>query len=405
MSTRRQIVLPDPVGQQLQELAAGADTPPATLAAQMVQAGVAQAVKDGKVRPLRPSMVLVGAREGERAPWLEPYGGDLQWRQQMWGAIVALHGRYPNQLQALKDKWWTDESTTETFARSRHGEPNWTTAARTPATSSPSRPSSATTPSSYAGRAVASPRHGNPAACQMSGPTSRGAANSPAVLLRLGNEPERLDVAWPHHTEMPLVKRGDHVHLAALGQRDHRSVDHPQRQVEILLHQLIDTRPVRVGHRLDHQLAAREGTAKRKLGVSADPVGEQIGHLRNHECGDEQRPRAAGEQSDGALVVLIALGRRRIQGAGVHDQHYRRPPRRRATLLPTSSSTRSEASRGEPSPTAKKLNRPSGAGGSCFSIASRATSATDVPRRRASSRSRTSTSSGSMIVVRFIHTS
>lgn len=31
------------------------------------------------------------------------------------GAIVALHGRYPVQLGTLKDKWWTDESTTETL--------------------------------------------------------------------------------------------------------------------------------------------------------------------------------------------------------------------------------------------------------------------------------------------------
>jgi hypothetical protein len=37
------------------------------------------------------------------------------WRQQMWGQIVALHGRYPTHLANLKDKWWTDESTTETL--------------------------------------------------------------------------------------------------------------------------------------------------------------------------------------------------------------------------------------------------------------------------------------------------
>jgi hypothetical protein len=116
MSQRRQIVLPDPVDQQLRELAASADTPPSTLAAQLVQAGVAQAAKDGKIRPLRQASALVGAHNGsERAPWLEPYGGDEQWRRQMWGAIVALHGRYPLQLEALKDKWWTDDSTTETM--------------------------------------------------------------------------------------------------------------------------------------------------------------------------------------------------------------------------------------------------------------------------------------------------
>jgi hypothetical protein len=115
MSQRRQIVLPDPVDQQLRELAAAADTPPSTLAAQIVQSGVAQAATDGKVRPLRSTPALTGARGGERAPWLEPYGGDPEWRRQMWGAIVALHGRYPEQLQALKDKWWSSDAITETL--------------------------------------------------------------------------------------------------------------------------------------------------------------------------------------------------------------------------------------------------------------------------------------------------
>lgn len=115
MSQRWQIVLPDPVSQQLRELSAGADTPPSTLAAQFVQDAVAQAAKDGTVRSLRGAPPVGRPRGGERAPWLEPYGGDLDWRRQMWGAIVALHGRYPAQLEALKDKWWTDEFTTETL--------------------------------------------------------------------------------------------------------------------------------------------------------------------------------------------------------------------------------------------------------------------------------------------------
>jgi hypothetical protein len=106
----------DPVDQQLHELAANADTPPATLASQLVQAGIAQAAKDGKVRPLRTTPALAGARTDQQPPWLQPYGGDPEWRQEMWGAIVALHGRYPHKLQALKDKWWTDDSTTETLS-------------------------------------------------------------------------------------------------------------------------------------------------------------------------------------------------------------------------------------------------------------------------------------------------
>jgi hypothetical protein len=115
MSQRIQIVLTDPVATQLRELATGADTPPSTLAAQLVTREIAQAAKDGKVRPLRQTPVLAGTNGSERAPWLEPYGGDSKWRQQMWGAVVALRGRYPTQLQALKEKWWKDESQTETL--------------------------------------------------------------------------------------------------------------------------------------------------------------------------------------------------------------------------------------------------------------------------------------------------
>jgi hypothetical protein len=33
----------------------------------------------------------------------------------MWGAIVALHARYPRHLEHLKDDWWTDDSHTETL--------------------------------------------------------------------------------------------------------------------------------------------------------------------------------------------------------------------------------------------------------------------------------------------------
>jgi hypothetical protein len=115
MSRPVKIVLPDPVAAQLTELAATADEPPSTLASRLVRNGVALAAKDGKVRPLRPTPVLVGGNGSTRARWLEPYGGDHTWRAQMWGSLVALHGRYPRALGAVKDEWWTDEGHTETL--------------------------------------------------------------------------------------------------------------------------------------------------------------------------------------------------------------------------------------------------------------------------------------------------
>jgi len=75
-----------------------------------------QAAKDGKVRPLRQAPVVVGATSGERARWLKPYDGDHEWRTEMWGQVVALHGRYPHHLENLKDKWWTNDAHTETLS-------------------------------------------------------------------------------------------------------------------------------------------------------------------------------------------------------------------------------------------------------------------------------------------------
>lgn len=115
MTQRIQIVLTDPHAQQLRQLAAGIDTAHSTLAAQFVQREIARAIKNGYVRPLGSAPVVADSSSGDRPPWLEPYGGDPGWRQQMWGAIVALRGRYPAHLEPLQDKWWTDESTTETL--------------------------------------------------------------------------------------------------------------------------------------------------------------------------------------------------------------------------------------------------------------------------------------------------
>jgi hypothetical protein len=33
----------------------------------------------------------------------------------MWGAIVAMHGRYPRALESLKEGWWGDDSHAETL--------------------------------------------------------------------------------------------------------------------------------------------------------------------------------------------------------------------------------------------------------------------------------------------------
>ena len=112
MSHRLQVVLPDPLAATLRELAHGADEPPATLAARLLRHAITRVAQNGKHPPPKNTTILTRRRE-QRPPWLEPYGADRDWHALMWGAIVALHGRYPRHLDNLKDGWWHDQAHTE----------------------------------------------------------------------------------------------------------------------------------------------------------------------------------------------------------------------------------------------------------------------------------------------------
>ena len=87
------------VGPTSSQTAAHTGERPSTLAGLFVRTGIAQAAKDGKVRQLLTSTHNRRRRRGSRA-LAEPYGGagDPTWRQEMWGQVVALHGRYPRAL-------------------------------------------------------------------------------------------------------------------------------------------------------------------------------------------------------------------------------------------------------------------------------------------------------------------
>ena len=107
MSKRRKITIPDQVNERLEEMAAAEGVPVARVAAGMVREGIAR-LRAGDQSAL-------SIESPTRAPWLEPYGGDREWRRLMWGGIIALHGRYPDELRGLKQGWWKDNSQVETM--------------------------------------------------------------------------------------------------------------------------------------------------------------------------------------------------------------------------------------------------------------------------------------------------
>lgn len=123
MSFRLKITLPDPVMEQLDALAEAYGEPLSRVAAQMVRERVEEMPARAPARrrrsrttpPPAPDEPMATDGMMGRAPWLEPYGGDFEWRSLTWGGIVALYGRYPIELQLLQEGWWRNESQFETI--------------------------------------------------------------------------------------------------------------------------------------------------------------------------------------------------------------------------------------------------------------------------------------------------
>lgn len=122
MSRKLQLRIPEPAAQALEELAGMAGQPVAGLASQLLQRAVAnQARRNAPPATPAPSFQDSADTEApERPAWLEPYGGDRTWRAVTWGAIAALHSRYPHQLRALQEDWWQDSAQLEQLSALAH---------------------------------------------------------------------------------------------------------------------------------------------------------------------------------------------------------------------------------------------------------------------------------------------
>ena len=65
--------------------------------------------------------MFVGGKTDERARWFEPYGGDIAWRLEIWGQMVALNGPLSTYLAYLRDKLRTTTLTPRSCAHSLSG--------------------------------------------------------------------------------------------------------------------------------------------------------------------------------------------------------------------------------------------------------------------------------------------
>jgi hypothetical protein len=109
MTRTIKIVLPEPAGTRLDEVAQATGEAVATVAARLVKEQLADPQPSDRSRQPR------GQRAAAPA-WLEPHNDIAGWRASTWGAIVALHLRYPQQLAGVQDGWWEHPAQRETLA-------------------------------------------------------------------------------------------------------------------------------------------------------------------------------------------------------------------------------------------------------------------------------------------------
>ncbi len=116
MSRRIKMTLPDPLVAQLEALAEARGEPTSRVAAQLVCAEIEKRIGEQTGQAIVPFVETAVAPDMDRrAPWIEPFYDQEEWRTQMWGSIVALYGRYPRALEHLKDGWWEDATHVETL--------------------------------------------------------------------------------------------------------------------------------------------------------------------------------------------------------------------------------------------------------------------------------------------------
>jgi hypothetical protein len=200
-----------------------------------------------------------------------------------------------------------------------------------------------------------------------------------------------------HDAEVPPVDGRDIADAEAFGSDDDRGVYGPERQVVVLRDKLDHAEWVCWVEGLKDEGTTAEVAEEAGLGLPAQSRSEQVCNLRNHEGGNDERPRVGFQQLEAGGMVRVVGVDVRVERAGVDDQ------RDRADSARMISSTRSEMSLRPLRPAAAAPNlRRDPVVPRCASSAVRVISAIVVPRRCASWRRRASRSSESLTVVRCI---
>ena len=199
---------------------------------------------------------------------------------------------------------------------------------------------------------------------------------------------------------MSAIERCDVADTKSFCRGDHRCVCGPERKISILGNEFGDSQPVAREYRLREEVSCGKVAEETHFGVSAETCAEEVGDLGDDECRDDEWSGVAFEQVQACGVVPVVAIDVGVEGAGVDDQRDGRTSLARISSIRSEMSSRPLA----PAPAASSCRLP-GWAPSKFSIASRVSSDTVLPRRSASWRRRASSSSGSFTVVRCMYAS
>lgn len=131
---------------------------------------------------------------------------------------------------------------------------------------------------------------------------------------------ERLDVAWTHDGEVPMIERCELWLAQSLGDCQHCGVDESQSQIGVALKQLPDPRVVLVQERFDSERALGAVVQERREGVDVRRRSEQILKFDEHRGRHDAHLAGFFEKLCARAVVLVARLDRRDENARIYDE-------------------------------------------------------------------------------------
>ena len=116
-----------------------------------------------------------------------------------------------------------------------------------------------------------------------------GVPGDRAPASRRRHKLERIDVARPDHTEVPMVQRRDTTRPEPLSDHDEAGVGFTKSEVGVALDEFGDALVVGCGEHLDQQVAGGDRPAEARLGLGPELALVQVAGLSDDERARDER--------------------------------------------------------------------------------------------------------------------